>query len=67
MQTKTISHSPLDSFQVTLRHPQLHVMMAQAAFYSENYDKAKEVLHLYFQREPEKDQWYCNGKIINVR
>jgi hypothetical protein len=41
-------------------------MTAQAAFYTENYIISKTVLNLYFQREPQKDQFYCNAKVLKA-
>lgn len=63
---KVMNYNPLDSLPATIKHPQLTVMVAQAALYTENYDIAKEVLALYFQTDQQLDQFYCDAKIVKA-
>ncbi len=44
-------------------HGELHVMLLEAAFYTENYDICRSVIERYLQAAPQLDQFYCRCKL----
>ena len=51
-----------NSSQSSIDHDELHVLMAEAAFAVELFSQAREIIEQYFQRSPQKGQFYCRGK-----
>lgn len=42
---------------------EVSISLAEGAYYTENYKICRQLLEFYFQNEPQRDQFYCRGKI----
>ena len=46
------------------RHPELYVLLAEAAFATDHRDVARQTLETFLYSEPQRDQFYCRAKFM---
>jgi hypothetical protein len=50
--------------EVDKDHAELQISMSEAAYYTEQFPIARQLVESYFQSEPQRDQLFCRAKVL---